>query len=48
MAPVVTVKGLTKHFRTKVKPAGLAASVRGIFRPQVRTIDAVAGIDFQI
>ena len=48
MAPVVTVKGLSKHFRTKVKQAGVAASVRGIFRPSYKEIDAVAGIDFQI
>ena len=48
MAPVVTVRGLSKQFRTRVKPAGLAASVRGIFRPQHKTIEAVAGIDFQI
>ena len=48
MAPVVTVKGLSKHFRTKVKRAGFAASVGGMFRPRYKTIDAVAGIDFQI
>ncbi|MBU8914073.1 MAG: ATP-binding cassette domain-containing protein [Spirochaetales bacterium] len=48
MAPAVTVKGLSKHFRTKVKQAGVAASVRGIFRPGYKEIDAVAGIDFQI
>jgi len=48
MPPVVTVKGLSKHFRTKVKQAGLAASVCGMFRPQYKTIDAVAGLDFQI
>ncbi|MEE8440624.1 MAG: ATP-binding cassette domain-containing protein [Spirochaetia bacterium] len=48
MAPAITVRGLRKHFRTKVKQEGFGASVRGIFRPRYKEIDAVAGIDFQI
>jgi viologen exporter family transport system ATP-binding protein len=48
MAAVVSVKGLSKHFRTKVKQEGVRASVRGMFRPSYKEIDAVAGIDFEI
>lgn len=48
MPAAVKVTGLTKRFRTRVKQEGLGASVRGVFRPEYRTIEAVGGIDFEI
>ena len=48
MSAVVEVRGLTKRFRTKVKQDGLGASIRSLFRPEMRTVEAVTGIDFRI
>ena len=48
MEPVVTVRGLTKQFRTRVKQEGVGASLRGMFRPVHRDITAVDNVDFQI
>ena len=45
---VVKSTGLTKHFRSKVKPEGLAASVKSLFRPRYKTVEAVRGIDLHV
>ena len=42
----IVVEGLTKTFRTKRKAEGLAAAVRGLFRPDVVDRTAVAPISF--
>ncbi|HZG85731.1 ABC transporter ATP-binding protein [Paenibacillus sp.] len=43
----IVVEGLTKTFRTKRKAEGLAAAVRGLFRPDVVDRTAVAPISFE-
>jgi ABC-2 type transport system ATP-binding protein len=48
METVIKVEKLTKQFRTRVKQSGLAASLRSLVRPEYRTVDAVAGIDFEV
>ena len=48
MASVVTVKGLSKSFRSRVKREGLRASLSGLLRPSYRTVEAVRHIDFAI
>jgi ABC-2 type transport system ATP-binding protein len=44
----VVVRNLQKTFYVKHKRAGLAGSVRSIFRPEVRTVEAVKGISFEV
>ena len=44
----VIVENLTKTFQVKQKAPGLGGSVRSIFRPVTRTVEAVKGISFQI
>jgi ABC-2 type transport system ATP-binding protein len=48
METVIRVENLTKHFRTRVKQDGLAASLRGLVRPEYRNVEAVGGIDFEV
>jgi ABC-2 type transport system ATP-binding protein len=44
----ISARGLSKSFRAKVKPEGLAASARSLFKPEYRVIEAVRGVDFDI
>ncbi|HTX73142.1 MAG TPA: ATP-binding cassette domain-containing protein [Rectinemataceae bacterium] len=46
--PAIQVEGLTKTFRVKVKAEGLGASVRGLFHPVWRRVEAVRGIDLKV
>ncbi len=46
--PAIQVKNLTKTFQTRHKAAGLTASVRALFRPQVSAVEAVRGISFEM
>jgi ABC-2 type transport system ATP-binding protein len=46
--PVVEAHALRKVFRAKEKPPGLGASVRSIFAPRYRDVEAVSGIDLRI
>jgi ABC-2 type transport system ATP-binding protein len=48
MATVISAKGLTKVFRTVTKKPGLKGSIENIFRPEVREIHAVKGIDLEV
>lgn len=48
MSAVVAVEDLTKSFRVKAKQSGLAGSVRSLFRPQHRVVEAVRGVSFEI
>ena len=45
---VITVSGLTKQFRAKVKQPGLSGSLRSLLRPEYRTVAAVQGISFAV
>ncbi len=46
--PTVSTRALTKTYRVPVREAGLAASIRSIFRREFREIEAVKAIDFSI
>ena len=45
---VIEVTGLKKEYRVHVKPQGLAASVRSLFRRQYKRVRAVDGLSFTI
>ena len=45
---IIELAGLTKSYRVYQKQEGLLASVRGLFRRQYRTVEAVRGIDLQV
>lgn len=45
---VIEIKGLSKSYRVYQKPEGLAASIRGLFRRDYRTIEAVRAIDLSV
>ncbi len=47
-APVITVTGLTKHFKVPAREAGLRAAARSLVRRTYRDIHAVDGITFSI
>ncbi len=44
----IQVQGLTKTFRTYKKAPGLKGAIRGLFRRQYETTDAVKDVSFQI
>ncbi|MDP3177673.1 MAG: ATP-binding cassette domain-containing protein, partial [Spirochaetaceae bacterium] len=44
----IRVEGLSKIFKTKVRPEGLSAALRSLARPTWRTIEAVRGIDLEV
>lgn len=46
--PAISVDRLTKSFRAKVRPEGLASSLRSIVRPSYRGIEAVRGVSFEV
>ena len=45
---IIEITGLSKSYRVYQKREGLAASVRGLFRRQYRTVEAVRGIDLAV
>ncbi|MEI7579968.1 MAG: ATP-binding cassette domain-containing protein [bacterium] len=45
---MITVKNLTKQFKTTSKSAGLIAGLRNIWKPEYQTVTAVQDISFQI
>jgi len=46
--PAIQVTNLNKTFRIKHKTAGLGASVRSLFRPEYKTIEAVRSLSFEM
>ena len=44
----ISVRGLAKSFRTRVKAEGFGASARALFRPEYRVVEAVRGVDFEV
>ena len=46
--PVISIRGLKKHYRVHQRPPGLGAAFRSLFRRSYRTVKAVDGIDFEI
>jgi ABC-2 type transport system ATP-binding protein len=45
---MISVRGLSKHYRVPERPPGLAAAVKSIFNRTYKTVKAVDGIDFEI
>jgi ABC-2 type transport system ATP-binding protein len=48
MDTVIRVKGLRKVFKSKIKHAGLSGSVKSLFSPEYREVEAVSGIDMEV
>jgi ABC-2 type transport system ATP-binding protein len=46
--PAIQVTNLSKTFRTKFKAAGLGASIRSLFQPKYKTIEAVRSLSFEM
>ena len=46
--PAISVRALTKQYRYRKRRSGFAGALRGLFAPDIQTIDAVAGISFEI
>lgn len=46
--PSIEVTNLQKTFQTKRKAAGMRGSVRALFKPRYRSVEAVRGITFQM
>src|SRR3972149_4280588 len=46
--PAITVTNLQKTFQTKRKAAGLSGSMRALFRPEYKLVDAVRGLSFEM
>jgi ABC-2 type transport system ATP-binding protein len=47
-SPMISVRGLHKHYRVAKREAGLRAAVSSLFRRRYETVRAVDGIDFEI
>jgi ABC-2 type transport system ATP-binding protein len=45
---VISVRHLAKSFRTRIKPEGLGASARALWKPEYRVVEAVRGVDFDV
>lgn len=45
---VIEIQGLAKSYRVYQKQEGLLASIRGLFRREYRTVEAVRGIDLTV
>ncbi len=48
MEKVIVVKKLKKKFSVKVKEEGFKGSIKSIFKPKYKTINAVKGISFEV
>jgi len=46
--PVIRVAGLTKHYRVFDKREGIGGSLRGLFRRQARTVEALRGVSLEV
>jgi ABC-2 type transport system ATP-binding protein len=46
--PILRIRGLRKSYRVYQKKEGLAASLRGLFHREYRTVEAVRGIDLDV
>jgi ABC-2 type transport system ATP-binding protein len=45
---LISVRGLVKHYRVPIRPPGLGAAVKALFRRNYKVVKAVDGIDFDI
>ncbi len=46
--PIITVHDLRKTFQTKRKQPGLMGSLRAVVKPELQTVEAVKGINFEL
>ncbi len=46
--PGITARDLAKHYRVAVRPPGLGAALRAVFRREYRTVKAVDGVTFTV
>ncbi|MFZ6028378.1 MAG: ABC transporter ATP-binding protein [Chloroflexota bacterium] len=46
--PTIEIRHLTKTFSTKQKAVGLRGSLKSLFRPQTRTVEAVRDLSFEM
>lgn len=44
----ITVEGLSKTFRTRIKPEGFSASLRAYVHPEYRCVEAVRSVSFEV
>ena len=44
----ISVDRLSKTFRAKTRPEGLAASLRSVVAPSYREVEAVRGVSFEV
>jgi ABC-2 type transport system ATP-binding protein len=47
-AAMISVRGLSKHYRVQKRPPGLSAAVKALFHREYELVKAVDGIDFTI
>jgi ABC-2 type transport system ATP-binding protein len=45
---MISVRGLAKEYRVPVRPPGLAAALRSLFRREYKTVRAVDGVDLDL
>lgn len=45
---IIEAEGLTKTFRTRIKPEGLRAGLESVFRPSYRDVEAVKRVSFSV
>jgi len=45
---MISVRGLVKEYRVPVRPPGLAAALRALFRREYKTVRAVDGVDLDL
>jgi ABC-2 type transport system ATP-binding protein len=48
MGPLITVRGLTKHYQVHERPPGLLAALKSVFRRTYKTVRAVDDVSFEI
>ena len=46
--PIIEVKKLSKTFKVKIKEKGFKGSIKSIFKPKYKTINAVKNISFEV
>ena len=45
---VIEVNNLNKNFKVKLKEKGLKGSLKAIFKPEYKSIDAVKNVSFEV
>ncbi|MBV8083851.1 MAG: ATP-binding cassette domain-containing protein, partial [Chloroflexi bacterium] len=48
MSPAIELRGVWKHYRQRQPSGSVRDAVRGLFRPKVRIVEALRGVDLTI